>query len=44
MITSTSQGDILIEFTDEKVVGIKLSGGMDSAIVFYMVCKHIQEN
>lgn len=44
MFTSTSQGDILIEFTDEKVVGIKLSGGMDSAIIFYMVCKHIREN
>ncbi len=44
MFTSTSQGDILIDFDNEEVVGIKLSGGMDSAIVFYMVCKHIQEN
>ena len=44
MFISTSQSDILIDFTDEKVVGIKLSGGIDSAIVFYMLCKHIQDN
>jgi hypothetical protein len=44
MFTSTSQGDILIDFTDDKVVGMKLSGGMDSAIVFYMLCKHIKDN
>ena len=44
MFTSTSQGDILIEFTNDNVVGIKLSGGLDSAIVFYMLCKHITEN
>ena len=44
MFASTSQGDILIEFTNDKVVGIKLSGGLDSAIVFYMLCKHITDN
>ena len=44
MFTQTSQGDILIEFTSDEVVGIKLSGGLDSAIVFYMLCKHIAIN
>jgi hypothetical protein len=45
MFTSTSQDDILINFDDTyNRVGIKLSGGLDSAIVFYMLCKHITTN
>mgnify|MGYP000636762849 CR=1 FL=1 len=45
MFISTSQSDILIDFDDtHSTVGIKLSGGLDSAIVFYMLCNHITLN
>jgi len=44
MIIKNSQQDIIIdESNDVKVIGLKISGGADSAIVGYMLCKYVTE-
>ena len=44
MIFKNSQQDVLIEEPQEvKVVGLKISGGADSAIVGYMLGKYVAE-
>ena len=44
MIFKNSQQDVIIEEPqDVKVVGLKISGGADSAIVAYMLGKYVRE-
>ena len=44
MIIDNSQDTIEFNLPDEfDKIGIKLSGGADSAIVLYMLCKYITE-
>ena len=42
MIIKNSQQDIVID-TTKKRIGVKISGGADSAIVMYMVSKYVAE-
>lgn len=44
MIIKNSQQDIIIDESNYvKVIGLKMSGGADSAIVGYMLCKYVTE-
>ena len=44
MIVKTTQDTIKINVdADKSKIGIKLSGGLDSAIVAYLLCKYIHE-
>lgn len=44
MYIKNSQQDIFIEFPEYiKNIGIKLSGGLDSAFMLYIVCKYIND-
>lgn len=44
MTLNTSQGEIKIELSNcDSRIGVKLSGGLDSAIIFYMLCKYAKE-
>ncbi len=44
MIIKNSQQDIIINFPKYiKKIGVKISGGVDSALILYIVCKYIQD-
>jgi len=44
MFIKNSQQNIIIDFPKHvKKIGMKLSGGLDSSLMLYMVCKYIQD-
>jgi len=45
MIVKNSQEDLIFDIPDKfKNIGIKLSGGTDSAIILYLLCKYISDS